>query len=387
MTDDDNINLDQIRLVNQCNFCGKTKDQVYKIIVAEGVGICDECIDLCSKVLTDEKAKQWSKDLEPKTAKEIVAFLDETVVGQHKAKRHMAVGVVNHYKRLMYDTQGTIEKNNQLIIGPTGSGKTFMAKQIAKFLDVPIVIADATSLTESGYVGDDVESIISSLLLKTDYNVARAEQGIVFLDEIDKIGRKGENVSITRDVSGEGVQQALLKLVEGTTVRVAPQGGRKHPQQEMIEVDTSKILFIGSGAFVGMDSQKSNTIGFGSIQGGKSKLISSELIEFGMIPEFIGRFPVVVQTQELTKDELKQILADIDNNLIEQTRFYFDLDNVSLIFSEKALDKIVELALQYKVGARALKGILENTLLEYYYELDQLKGKEVIINDTDVQEA
>ena len=387
MTDSNSTTIDELRLVKQCNFCGKTKEQVYKIIVADGVGICDECIDLCSKVLSDEKAKQNTQNLKPKTAKEIVAFLNETVVGQHKAKRHMAVGVVNHYKRLMFDTEGTVEKNNQLVIGPTGSGKTFMAKQIAKFLDVPIVIADATSLTESGYVGDDVESIISSLLMKVDYNVARAEQGIVFLDEIDKIGRKGENVSITRDVSGEGVQQALLKLVEGTVVRVAPLGGRKHPQQEMIEVDTSKILFIGSGAFVGLDSLKTNAIGFNSKGNNDAQVISSELIEFGMIPEFVGRFPVIVQTKELTKDELKQILADVDNSLIEQTRFYFELDNVSLIFSEKALDKIVELALQYKVGARALKGILENTLLEYYYELDELKGKEVIINDTDVQEA
>jgi ATP-dependent Clp protease ATP-binding subunit ClpX len=252
---------------------------------------------------------------------------------------------------------------------------------------VPIVIADATSLTESGYVGDDVESIISSLLMKVDYNVARAEQGIIFLDEIDKIGRKGENVSITRDVSGEGVQQALLKLVEGTIVRVAPQGGRKHPQQEMIEVDTSKILFIGSGAFVGLESLNANTIGFNSNNNKDRHLISSELINYGMIPEFVGRFPVIVQTKELTKDELKQILADIDNNLIDQTRFYFELDDVKLIFSEKALDKIVELALQYKVGARALKGILENTLLEYYYELDELKGKEVLIEETDVQEG
>ncbi|SVA95955.1 uncharacterized protein METZ01_LOCUS148809, partial [marine metagenome] len=291
------------------------------------------------------------------------------------------------YKRLMFDTDGTVEKNNQLVIGPTGSGKTFMAKQIAKYLDVPIVIADATSLTESGYVGDDVESIISSLLMKVDYNVARAEQGIIFLDEIDKIGRKGENVSITRDVCGEGVQQALLKLVEGTIVRVAPQGGRKHPQQEMIEVDTSKILFIGSGAFVGLDSLNANTIGFNSSNDKDRHLISSELIDYGMIPEFVGRFPVIVQTKELTKDELKQILADIDNNLIDQTRFYFELDEVKLIFSEKALDKIVELALQYKVGARALKGILENTLLEYYYELDELKGKEVLIEETDVQEG
>jgi len=387
MSDDKTTSIEKMRLVSRCNFCGKTKDQVYKIIVAESVGICDECIELCNKVLTAEKAKQGVQNLKPKTAKEIVKYLNETVVGQDKAKRHMAVGVVNHYKRLMYDTDGTVEKNNQLVIGPTGSGKTFMAKQIAKFLDVPIVIADATSLTESGYVGDDVESIISSLLMKVDYNVARAEQGIIFLDEIDKIGRKGENVSITRDVSGEGVQQALLKLVEGTVVRVAPQGGRKHPQQEMIEVDTSKILFIGSGAFVGLDSLNANTIGFNSSNDKDRHLISSELIDYGMIPEFVGRFPVIVQTKELTKDELKQILADIDNNLIDQTRFYFELDEVKLIFSEKALDKIVELALQYKVGARALKGILENTLLEYYYELDELKGKEVLIEETDVQEG
>jgi ATP-dependent Clp protease ATP-binding subunit ClpX len=384
---DSTTDIKDIRVVKQCNFCGKSKEQVYKVIVADNVGICDECIELCNKVLTDEKAKAGVQNLKPKSAKEIVAYLNETMVGQHKAKRHMAVGVVNHYKRLMFDVKGDIEKNNQLIIGPTGSGKTFMAKQIAKFLDVPIVIADATSLTESGYVGDDVESIISSLLMKVDYNVARAEQGIIFLDEIDKIGRKSENVSITRDVSGEGVQQALLKLVEGTKVRVAPQGGRKHPQQEMIEVDTSKILFIGSGAFVGLETNEKSLIGFNSNSDQNKKLITTELINFGMIPEFVGRFPVVVQTKELTKDELKQILADVDNNLIDQTRFYFDLDNVSLIFSEKALDKMVDIALQYKVGARALKGILETTLLEYYYELDELKGKEVIINDTDVQEA
>ena len=384
---DSTTDIKDIRVVKQCNFCGKSKEQVYKVIVADNVGICDECIELCNKVLTDEKAKAGVQNLKPKSAKEIVAYLNETMVGQHKAKRHMAVGVVNHYKRLMFDVKGDIEKNNQLIIGPTGSGKTFMAKQIAKFLDVPIVIADATSLTESGYVGDDVESIISSLLMKVDYNVARAEQGIIFLDEIDKIGRKSENVSITRDVSGEGVQQALLKLVEGTKVRVAPQGGRKHPQQEMIEVDTSKILFIGSGAFVGLETNEKSLIGFNSNSDQNKKLITTELINFGMIPEFVGRFPVVVQTKELTKDELKQILADVDNNLIDQTRFYFDLDNVSLIFSEKALDKMVDIALQYKVGARALKGILETTLLEYYYELDELKGKEILIDEADVQEA
>jgi len=309
------------------------------------------------------------------------------MVGQDKAKRHMAVGVVNHYKRIMYDDTGSIEKNNQLVIGPTGSGKTFMAKQIAKFLDVPIVIADATSLTESGYVGDDVESIISSLLMKVDFNVARAEQGIIFLDEIDKIGRKSENVSITRDVSGEGVQQALLKLVEGTKVRVAPQGGRKHPQQEMLEVDTSKILFIGSGAFVGLDSSQNNSIGFNGTLGKEKKFITNELINYGMIPEFVGRFPVIVQTTELSRSELKQVLTEIDNNLIEQTRFYFKLDDVELEFSEKALDKIVDNALQYKVGARALKGILESTLLEYYYEMDLLKGKKVTINESDVQEV
>jgi len=384
---DFSTNIDEILQVTECNFCGKNKDQVYKIIVAEGVGICDECIDLCSKVLTDEKAKANTRSLKPKTAKEIVSFLDNNMVGQHRAKRHMAVGVVNHYKRLMFDLDGTVEKNNQLIIGPTGSGKTFMAKQIAKFLDVPIVIADATSLTESGYVGDDVESIISSLLMKVDYNVARAEQGIIFLDEIDKIGRKGENASITRDVSGEGVQQALLKLVEGTIVRVAPMGGRKHPQQEMIEVDTSRILFIGSGAFVGLTESSSSVIGFNSANAKEKKLITSELINYGMIPEFVGRFPVIVQTKELSKDELKQILTDVDNNLLDQTRFYFELDGVELIFSEKALDKIVDLALQYKIGARALKGILESTLLEYYYELDELTGKEVIINESDVQEV
>jgi ATP-dependent Clp protease ATP-binding subunit ClpX len=370
-----------------CNFCGKGKGEVYKIVVANDVGICDECITLCNKVLTDEKSKQGAKDLKPYSAKDIVGFLNKTMVGQHKAKRHMAVGIVNHYKRLMFDETGDIEKNNQLIIGPTGSGKTFLAKQVAKFLDVPIVIADATSLTESGYVGDDVESIISSLLMKVDFNVARAEQGIIFLDEIDKIGRKGENVSITRDVSGEGVQQALLKLIEGTKVRVAPQGGRKHPQQEMLEVDTSKILFIGSGAFVGLEEGKENSIGFNNTLGGDKKLITNELVNFGMIPEFVGRFPVVVQTQELTKSELKEILSTVDNNLIKQTEFYFNIDQVELEFSDKALDKMVDLALQYKVGARALKGILESTLLEYYYELDVLKGKKVTIDEQDIQEV
>lgn len=372
---------------SSCNFCGKGKGDVYKIVVANSVGICDECVALCNKVLTDEKSKSGLKQLKPKTAKEINEFLCKTMVGQDKAKRHMAVGVVNHYKRLMFDDTGVIEKNNQLIIGPTGSGKTFMAKQIAKFLDVPIVIADATSLTESGYVGDDVESIISSLLIKVDFNVSRAEQGIIFLDEIDKIGRKSENVSITRDVSGEGVQQALLKLVEGTKVRVAPQGGRKHPQQEMLEVDTSKILFIGSGAFVGLDNSQNNSIGFNGTLSKEKKFMTNELINYGMIPEFVGRFPVIVQTTELSRSELKQVLTEIDNNLISQTKFYFELDEVELEFSEKALDKIVDNALQYKVGARALKGILESTLLEFYYDMDLLKGKKVTINESDVQEV
>ena len=300
----------------------------------------------------------------------------------------MAVAVVNHYKRLMHDDLGKVEKSNLLVVGPTGTGKTHMAKEIAKFLDVPIIIADATSLTESGYVGDDVESVISSLLMKVDYNVARAEQGIIFLDEIDKIARKGENVSITRDVSGEGVQQALLKLVEGTKVRVAPQGGRKHPQQEMIEVDTSKILFIASGAFVGLDEQsRTNQIGFNNIHDPDKVLVSTELNKFGLIPEFIGRFPIVFRTEELTKNEMKQILTQVDNNLLEQSQFYFELDNIQLQFSEKALDKIVDLALKYKVGARALKGIVEATLLEYHFEADQLTGSTINIDEENVQEV
>ena len=374
--------------IDHCNFCGKNKKDVFKIVIANDVGICDECISLCNKVLEDQKAKQSKTSLRPKTAKEIFDYLQKTVVGQDKAKRNMAVAVVNHYKRLMHDDLGKVEKSNLLVIGPTGTGKTHMAKQIAKFLDVPIVIADATSLTESGYVGDDVESVISSLLMKVDYNVARAEQGIIFLDEIDKIARKGENVSITRDVSGEGVQQALLKLVEGTKVRVPPQGGRKHPQMELLEVDTSKILFIASGAFVGLDSQsKTNTIGFGNSQHSDHVLVSEELNKFGLIPEFIGRFPIVFRTEDLTKQEMKQVLTQIDNNLLEQSKFYFELDNIQLEFSDKALDKIVDLALQYKVGARALKGIVEATLLEYHFEADQLAGSTIKIDEENIQEV
>ncbi len=374
--------------IDHCNFCGKHKKDVFKIVIANSVGICDECISLCNKVLEDQKAKQSKTSLKPRTAKEIFDYLEQTVVGQNKAKRNMAVAVVNHYKRLMHDDLGKVEKSNLLVVGPTGTGKTHMAKQIANFLDVPIIIADATSLTESGYVGDDVESVISSLLIKVDYNVARAEQGIIFLDEIDKIARKGENVSITRDVSGEGVQQALLKLVEGTKVRVAPQGGRKHPQQDMIEVDTSKILFIASGAFVGLDEQsKTNQIGFGNVHDPDKVLVSTELNKFGLIPEFIGRFPIVFRTEELTKNEMKEILTQVDNNLLEQSKFYFDLDNIQLKFSEKALDKIVDLALQYKVGARALKGIVEATLLEYHFEADQLTGTTINIDEENIQEV
>lgn len=374
--------------IEHCNFCGKHKKDVFKIVIANDVGICDECISLCNKVLEDQKAKQGKASLRPKTAKEIYQFLEDTVVGQDKAKRNMAVAVVNHYKRLMFDELGKVEKSNLLLAGPTGTGKTHMAKQIAKFLDVPIIIADATSLTESGYVGDDVESVISSLLQKVDYNVARAEQGIIFLDEVDKIARKGENVSITRDVSGEGVQQALLKLVEGTKIRVAPQGGRKHPDQPMVEVDTSKILFIASGAFVGLDEQsKSNTIGFNNINNKDKTLISHELNKFGLIPEFIGRFPIVFRTEQLSKSEMKEILTKVDNNLLDQAKFYFDLENIQLHFTEKALDKIVDLALQYKVGARALKGIVEATLLEYHFEADQLSGSTINIDEENIQEV
>ena len=381
--------------IDTCSFCGKHKDVVAKLIVGDSVSICNECVDLCQDLLRQELPvkPEVNATLDPE---EIKRHLDQYVIGQDTAKRVLSVAVVNHYKRIANpDPNVEIEKTHILMLGPTGSGKTLLARSVARYLDVPFVIADATSLTEAGYVGDDVESLISRLFAAAGGDVAKTQRGIVFIDEIDKISRRSESASITRDVSGEGVQQALLKLVEGTKCRVTPTGNRKHPAGEMVEIDTTNILFIAGGAFVGLDNivknrVKGTSIGFAAAvtsdaTGNLELTTPDDLIRFGMIPEFVGRFPSWVALQELTKPDLIKILQDVKHSYISQYNWLFGRDQVELRFSPESLELIAERTLKNKTGARGLHSELERVLLPHMFYLARYRkqGIQVVNIDAD----